>query len=259
MGFLLVISKFFVWLFFSFWFMIEINLIGIGGIDKMFMTIVVLGALVYFFVKSYNRLQALAATVKKCHANILAALVKCSDSLNKLQELLAGYEGHEKLLNLKSSDNLVEMTKATKEAMMHIQNLVQTYPDIKANATYQQVMNNVRQLQAEIGQRRVIYNEAVANYNTKRNSLPEALYAGALGFPEAPFYDPDNISAVQEFKTDDGTIVKAMLKKGTDNTVAAVKNATENISNKIDEAQQKHLEEKNEKKEIIIEAEKESK
>lgn len=49
---------------FSFWFMIEINLIGIGGIDKMFMTIVVLGALVYFFVKSYNRLQALAATVK---------------------------------------------------------------------------------------------------------------------------------------------------------------------------------------------------
>ena len=31
----------------------------------MFMTIVVLGALVYFFVKSYNRLQALAATVKK--------------------------------------------------------------------------------------------------------------------------------------------------------------------------------------------------
>lgn len=225
----------------------------------MFMTIVVLGALVYFFVKSYNRLQALAATVKKCHANILAALVKCSDSLNKLQELLAGYEGHEKLLNLKSSDNLVEMTKATKEAMMHIQNLVQTYPDIKANATYQQVMNDVRQLQAEIGQSRVIYNEAVANYNTKRNSLPEALYAGALGFPEAPFYDPDNISAVQEFKTDDGTIVKAMLKKGTDNTVAAVKNATENISNKIDEAQQKHLEEKNEKKEIIIEAEKESK
>ncbi len=227
----------------------------------MFMTIIILGALVYFFVKSYNKLQALATNVKKCHANILAGLVKCSDSLNKLQELLAGYVGHEKLVLLKSSDNLMEMTKANHEAMVNIQTLVQTYPDIKANATYQQVMGDVRQLQEEIGQYRVSYNEAVANYNTKRNSLPEALYAGTLGFPEAPFYDPDNITAVQEFKTDDGTIVKDLLKKGTDNTVAAVKTATENISNKIDEVQKKRGEEKsgkNETKEITIEAKNEN-
>ena len=33
-----------------------------------------------------------------------------------------------------------------------------------------------------------------------------------------------------------------MLKKGTDNTVAAVKNAKENISQKIEEVQHKHNE-----------------
>ncbi|WP_444350801.1 LemA family protein [Phascolarctobacterium succinatutens] len=171
---------------------------------------------------------------------MLSSLTKYSDTINKLQELLEGYVGHEKLVVLKVSDNIVEMTKATSNAMAHIQGLVQTYPDIKANGTYHKLMDEVSYIQEEINRSRIIYNEAVASYNSKRNSLPEALYAGALGFPEAPFYDPENISAVQEFKTDDGTIVKEMLKRGTDNTVAVVKNAKDNISHKIEEVQQKH-------------------
>ena len=208
----------------------------------MFMIIVIILVVGYFFVTSYNNLQRLATNVKKCNANILSSLTKYSDTINKLQELLEGYVGHEKLVLLKASDNIVEMTKTTSNALAHIQGLVQTYPDIKANATYQQLMAEVSEIQGEINQRRIIYNESVADYNSKRNSLPETLCAGALGFPEAPFYDPENISAVQEFKTDDGTIVKEMLKKGTDNTVAAVKNAKENISQKIEEVQHKHNE-----------------
>ena len=208
----------------------------------MFMIIVIILVVGYFFVTSYNNLQRLATNVKKCNANILSSLTKYSDTINKLQELLEGYVGHEKLVLLKASDNIVEMTKTTSNALAHIQGLVQTYPDIKANVTYQQLMAEVSEIQGEINQRRIIYNESVADYNSKRNSLPEALYAGALGFPEAPFYDPENISAVQEFKTDDGTIVKEMLKKGTDNTVAAVKNAKDNISQKIEEVQHKRNE-----------------
>lgn len=210
----------------------------------MFMIIVILLVIGYFFVTSYNNLQRLAANVKKCNANILSGLMKYSETINKLQELLEGYVGHEKLVLLKASDNVVEMSKAASNAMAHIQGLVQTYPDIKANGTYSQLMADVANIQGEINHSRLVYNEAVANYNTRRNSLPETLYAGALGFPEAPYYDPENISAVQEFKTDDGTIVKEMLKKGTDNTVAAVKNAKENISHKIEEVQQKHDENK---------------
>ena len=209
----------------------------------MFMTIIIILALGYFFVTSYNNLQRLATNVKKCNANILSSLTKYSATINKLQELLEGYVGHEKLMLLKASDNIVEMTKAASNAMAHIQGLVQTYPDIKANCTYQQLMAEVSGIQDELNQRRIIYNEAVASYNSKRSSLPEAFYAGPLGFPEAPFYDPENIAAVQEFKTDDGTLVKEMLKKGTDNTVAAVKSAKENISHKLEEVQQKHNEE----------------
>lgn len=209
----------------------------------MFLTIIIILVLGYLFVTSYNNLQRLASDVKKCNANILSALTKYSATINKLQELLEGYVGHEKLMFLKASDNILDMTKAASNAMTHIQSIVQTYPDIKANTTYQQLMAEVSGIQGELNQRRVIYNEAVASYNTKRSSIPETFYAAALGFPEAPFYDPDNITAVQEFKTDDGTIVKEMLKKGTDNTVAAVKSAKENISHKLEEVQQKHNEE----------------
>lgn len=208
----------------------------------MFMFIVIILVVGYFFVTSYNNMQRLAVNVKKCNANILSSLTKYSDTINKLQELLEGYVGHEKLMTLKVSDNIVEMAKATSSAMAHIQGLVQAYPDIKANGNYNKLMDEVAYIQSEINNNRITYNEAVATYNSKRNSIPETLYAGALGFPEAPFYDPENINAVQEFKTDDGTIVKEMLKKGTDNTVAAVKNAKDNISQKIEEVQQKHNE-----------------
>ena len=95
-------------------------------------------------------MQRLATDVKKCNANILSSLTKYSDTINKLQELLEGYVGHEKLVVLKASDNIVEMTKATSNAMAHIQGLVQTYPDIKANGTYHKLMDEVSYIQEEI-------------------------------------------------------------------------------------------------------------
>lgn len=200
-----------------------------------FLFLIVLIGVVVYFVKSYNNLQRMAQEVQKWHANVLATLQKYTNSINKLQELLQGYADHEKLIYLRTSDNLVEMTRQTANALANIQNMVQSYPDIKANESYRRIMNEVSNIQDQINQCRFQYNEAVAAYNGRRKSIPEALYASSLGFQEAPFYDPDKIQEAKEFTTDDGTLVREMLKKGTKNTVAAVKNVTDNISHTIDE------------------------
>lgn len=76
-----------------------------------FLFLIVLIGVVVYFVKSYNNLQRMAQEVQKWHANVLAALQKYTNSINKLQELLQGYAGHEKLIYLRTSDNLVEMTR----------------------------------------------------------------------------------------------------------------------------------------------------
>lgn len=181
----------------------------------MSLLIVILLAALVFFVKSYNKLQRLAQAVRMWQSNIVATLVKYTESVNKLQELLQGYATHEKMLFIKTSDNLVEMARETANAMAHIQNLVQAYPDIRANGTYQQLMAEVSRIQDQLAQCRYNYNQAVALYNGAIVALPESLYASSLGFHQAPFYDPEHLQEAREFKTDDGTLVKEMLKRGT--------------------------------------------
>lgn len=200
----------------------------------------------FILFRSYNDMQRLAQEVKKWQANILAALTQYAQCINKLQELLGGYVGHEKLMHVKISDNLVEMTRITAEAMARFQNMVQSYPDLKADRTYISTMDEVKRIMENISQNRYQYNEAVSAYNTKIKSLPENLFAGSVGFHEAPFYDPENLEGAKNFNTDDGTIVRNMLFKGTQSTVAAVKNATENISQKVNEAQEKGKKQDNE-------------
>ncbi len=190
------------------------------------------------FVKSYNAMQALAQEVKKWHANIMATLTQYAQCINKLQELLQGYVSHEQLVNVKISDNLVEMTRLTAEAMARFQNLVQSYPELKADKTYLDTMQEVKYIQQQISQCRYQYNEAVSTYNGRIKSLPENLFAGAVGFHEAPFYDPDKLVEAKNFNTDDGTLVREMILKGTKSTVAAVKNATDTVSKKINEAKE---------------------
>ena len=131
----------------------------------MSLLIVILLAALVFFVKSYNKLQRLAQAVRMWQSNIVATLVKYTESVNKLQELLQGYATHEKMLFIKTSDNLVEMARETANAMAHIQNLVQAYPDIRANGTYQQLMAEVSRIQDQLAQCRYNYNQAVALYN----------------------------------------------------------------------------------------------
>ena len=181
----------------------------------MELIIVILIVLIVLFVKSYNKLQRLAQTVRMWQSNIVATLVKYSESVNKLQDLLQGYASHEKMIFIKTSDNLVEMARETANAMARIQTMVQAYPAIQANETYKQLMGEVSRIQDELAQCRYNYNQAVAVYNGSIIALPESLYASALGFRQAPYYDPDHLQEARDFKTDDGTIVREMLKKGT--------------------------------------------
>lgn len=139
--------------------------------------IFILLILVGVFVFSYNRLQKSAQNVKKWQSNILALLQKYADCINKLQEIVANYAAHEKLVNLTISNNLTEMVKSTNNAMISIQALAQSYPALQANQNYQSLMWEVSNIQTQLQQCRFTYNEAVSVYNGLISTIPEVLYA----------------------------------------------------------------------------------
>ena len=65
-------------------------------------------------------------------------------------------------------------------------------------------MGQLQQVENEILSRRDQYNAVVRTYNTAVNSLPTLLWAGTVGFTEAPFYDNRNPETLALFQANSG-------------------------------------------------------
>jgi LemA protein len=67
--------------------------------------------------------------------------------------------------------------------------LSEAYPDLKANANFQQLQAELADLENKIAASRRFFNNAVQEYNTATQRFPAALFATALGFAPKEFFD----------------------------------------------------------------------
>ena len=67
--------------------------------------------------------------------------------------------------------------------------LSEAYPDLKANANFQQLANELSDLENKIAASRRFFNNAVQEYNTGIQQMPAALFAGMFGFTRKDFFD----------------------------------------------------------------------
>jgi LemA protein len=163
------------------------------------------------FIYIYNKLQTIGQKVKSSHSNVLTVIQKRADLANKLQDIAKEYGSHEKLTQIKISTNLVDTFKEATSAIANVNALAQQYPDLKANATYQQLMSQLNQIENELQQKREIYNNVAGSYNSMRLQIPTVFFASTMGFKEALYFDFDNLKEIQDFKTDDGEMLKSVI------------------------------------------------
>ena len=62
------------------------------------------------------------------------------------------------------------------------------YPDLKANANFQQLASELSHLENKIAASRRFFNNAVQEYNTGIQQMPAALFAGMFGFLPAELF-----------------------------------------------------------------------
>ena len=67
--------------------------------------------------------------------------------------------------------------------------LSEAYPDLKANANFQQLASELSDLENKIAASRRFFNNAVQEYNTGIAQMPAALFAGMFGFTRKDFFD----------------------------------------------------------------------
>jgi len=75
--------------------------------------------------------------------------------------------------------------------------VVESYPDLKANKTMLQLMEELSSAENKIGFARQAYNDAVMEYNVAREKFPNVLIAGPFDFKEAALFE---IEAAEEKK-----------------------------------------------------------
>jgi LemA protein len=167
---------------------------------------IILGLIVLFvvwMVSVYNGLVALRQRVNQAFSDIDVQTKQRHDLIPNLVETVKGYASHERgtLEAVVQARNAAMAAQAggvaaqaaaenaLTGALRQLFALSEAYPDLKASQNFQQLQNELSDLENKIAAARRFFNNAVQEYNTGIQQFPAVLLAGALGFTPKEFFD----------------------------------------------------------------------
>ncbi len=167
-------------------------------------TLIVLAVIVVvilWVITIYNGLVAMRQRVNQSFADVEVQLRQRHDLVPNLVETVKGYAAHER----GTLDEVVKARNAAVAAQGPAQQaaaenmlsgalrqlfaLAEAYPDLKANASFQQLQAELTDIENKIAAARRFFNNAVQEYNTGIQRFPAALFAASLGFAPKEFFD----------------------------------------------------------------------
>lgn len=152
-------------------------------------------------VGSYNNLVGLSETVKTQQSNIETQLQRRADLIPNLVNTVKGSSLHESSIideisnaraSLSGASSLKEKANADSEltsALNRLMVVVENYPDLKANAQYSSLMDELAGAENRITVARKDYNDAVKVYNQKTKTFPTVIIANLFGFKESEYFE----------------------------------------------------------------------
>lgn len=179
--------------------------------------------LLIYGVAIYNSLITLRNRFKNAFAQIDVQLQRRYDLIPNLIETTKRYLKHESETleavvnarnNAVSAKGTVAKDPSNPEAMKKLLSaetaltssmgklfaLSENYPDLKANQTIQQLMEELSSTENKVGFARQAFNDAVMLYNTAREQFPKNIIAGMFQFQEAVFYEVEDSEVKKAIK-----------------------------------------------------------
>ncbi|MCD6338753.1 MAG: LemA family protein [Verrucomicrobia bacterium] len=165
-----------------------------------------------YIVAAYNRLIQLRNRFRNAYAQIDVQLKRRYDLIPNLVETAKGYLKHERgtleaviqarnaavSASNQAAQNpgdpgsvrkLVEAEGALTGVLGRLFALAEAYPDLKANQTMAQLMEELTSTENKVAFARQAYNDAVMIYNTARESFPVNIIAGMFNFGPAELFE----------------------------------------------------------------------
>ena len=161
----------------------------------------VIVVIVLWVIMIYNGLVAMRQRVNQSFADVDVQLKQRHDLIPNLVETVKGYAAHERgtleaVIQARNSAIAAQGPAAQAQAenvlsgaLRQLFALSEAYPDLKANANFQQLQAELTDIENKIAAARRFFNNSVQEYNTGIQQFPAALFAASFGFTPHVFFD----------------------------------------------------------------------
>jgi len=149
---------------------------------------------------SYNTFVGQEEAIKSQWSQVENQLQRRSDLIPNLVNTVKGYAGHEKevfeavaasrakLAGATTPEAKIAAANEQSSALARLLMVVENYPQLKANESFNRLMDELSGTENRIAVERMRYNEKVQTYNTKRREFPSNITASMFRFKEYPYF-----------------------------------------------------------------------
>jgi len=176
-----------------------------GGVFVIICVVgLVLLALVAFVIGTYNGLAKAKILVEEGWSGIDVQLKKRYDLIPNLVNTVKGYAKHEEgvltkvtemrsvAMNAKTVDEKVEAENQLTSTLKTLFSVAENYPDLKANASFINLQDQLSGVEGELSNARRYYNGTVREFNTAIITFPASILAGIFKFTAKPFFEAES-------------------------------------------------------------------
>lgn len=174
---------------------------------SILVVVVLIVLLALYLWVSYNSLVTLRARVDEAWRDITAQMQRRAELVPRLVEAVQGYSSHDKpaLESVESAraETLAASTpgEATvaeshmQQALQSVFSAASSFPQLTANPSFLQLQGDLGDVEEKIQASRRFYNGGVREFNTKRQVIPNSLFARRPGFGQREFFESGDVAA----------------------------------------------------------------
>lgn len=145
------------------------------------------------FVRMRNQYEEAFATID-------IYLKKRYDLIPNLVETVKGYAKHEsetlqRVIEARNNAASANTTAEKIEADANLTNAIKSfnvvmerYPELKANANFMDLSNQLKTIESQLAEQRKYYNALVKKFNTEREIFPKSIIAGSMRLTKVEYF-----------------------------------------------------------------------
>lgn len=176
----------------------------------IFIGIIVL--LIIIVISLYNGLVNARQKVENAWSQIDVQLQRRFDLIPNLIETVKGYMEHEKTVLSKVTElrnawadastiaEKADLDNKLSDTLKTIMAVSENYPDLKANQSFSELQEELRNTENKISFSRQFYNDSVTIYNTKLEVIPSNIIASMFKFKPKELFEVENEEARKNVK-----------------------------------------------------------